>query len=100
MQTRALALIALPLLAAACSQRVQTVIDGDPVIRVLRKDAIRAIDRPKMIPAAEANGRIVGWEPVLGVFDGTTARAYPLWYLDDHEIVNDVMGDTPIAATW
>ena len=40
------------------------------------------------------------YEPILGVHDGQRARAYPLWYLDTHEIVNDMLGDVPIAATW
>ena len=39
-------------------------------------------------------------EPVLGVALGGEAVAYSLWYLDGHEIVNDLVGGTPIAATW
>jgi hypothetical protein len=34
------------------------------------------------------------------VFDGTVAKAYSLWQLDHHEIVNDTLGDVPIATTW
>ncbi len=75
-------------------------VDGDPIIRVLRKNAIRSIDRPQMVPAAEVDDELVDHEPILGVHDGQRARAYPLWYLDAHEIVNDMLGDVPIAATW
>ena len=32
------------------------VVEGDPIIRVLRKDAIPSIDRPRMIPVDEAAG--------------------------------------------
>ena len=39
-------------------------------------------------------------EPVIGVFDGEQARAYPTWVLDGHEIVNDRLSQLPIAATW
>ncbi len=40
-------------------------------------------------------------EPVVTVeIEGETPRAYPLRYLNWHEIVNDVIGDTPIAVTY
>jgi hypothetical protein len=39
-------------------------------------------------------------ELVIGVNDGTEAKAYSTWLLDNHEIVNDVIGNTPIAVTW
>ena len=39
-------------------------------------------------------------EPVLGVVVGRDARAYSLWHLDRHEIVNDTIGKLPIAVTW
>jgi hypothetical protein len=39
-------------------------------------------------------------EMILGVYDGKQARAYSTWHLDRHEIVNDRLGETPIAATW
>jgi hypothetical protein len=31
---------------------------------------------------------------------GGEARAYSLWQLDAHEIVNDQIAGTAIAATW
>ena len=83
---------------SGCSSGV--IIDGDPIVRVLRKDAIRSIDRPKMITVTEADALMADEAPVLGVFDGKEARAYSLWHLDVHEIVNDTLGDLPIAATW
>ena len=39
-------------------------------------------------------------EPVLGVVLNGEARAYSLWHLDAHEIVNDTLAGTAIAATW
>ncbi len=40
-------------------------------------------------------------EPVVTVeIAGETPRAYPLRYLNWHEIVNDVVGDVPIAVTY
>jgi hypothetical protein len=39
-------------------------------------------------------------EPVLGVVIGGEARAYSLWQLDAHEIVNDQIAGKAIAAAW
>lgn len=76
------------------------VADGVEVYRLLPPDAIAAIDEPEMIPAAEVAGIMSDDEPVLGVSDGAIARAWSIWMLDAHEVVNDRLGDTPIAATW
>ena len=40
-------------------------------------------------------------ETVLGVVGKNgTAKCYSAWQLDSHEIVNDELDGTPIAATW
>ena len=39
-------------------------------------------------------------EMVIGVVHNGIARAYSAWYLDRHEIVNDVVGGDPVAVTW
>jgi hypothetical protein len=80
--------------------KVEMVIEGDPLIRLLKKDGIPAIDEPEMITVSEAADLLKDEEPVIGIFDGENARAYPTWYLDGHEIVNDRLGQLPIAATW
>jgi hypothetical protein len=72
---------------------------GHPLYKVLAPDAIPAIDDPRFVPAAQADF-MKDEEPVLGVFHGGVAKAYSLWHLDHHEIVNDTLGRTPIAATW
>ena len=79
---------------------VEATIEGDPLIRLLPKDGIPAIDDPEMIPASEAGSIMKDDEPIIGIFDGKNARAYPTWYLDGHEIVNDRIGQLPVAATW
>ena len=64
------------------------------------KDGIPALDDPNFI-AVSAETRIDGREPVITVeLDGHTPRAYPIRYLTWHEIVNDVIGDTPVAVTF
>lgn len=72
---------------------------GDPVVKVLPPDAIPAIDDPRFVPADKARF-MQDDEPVLGVVHEGVAKAYSLWHLDRHEVVNDRLGDTPIAATW
>ena len=75
------------------------VIDGDPVMRGLPKDAIPAIDEPTFVRADRATF-MTDDEYVIGVFDGTTAKAYSTWHLNGHEIVNDTLGSAAITVTW
>lgn len=37
---------------------------------------------------------------VIGVATGSAAKAYPVSYLDRHEMVNDVIAGDPILVTW
>ncbi len=77
-RTGAAILLATGMFAAGCAASVDMTFEGDPIERVLRKNAIRSIDRPHMISSAEAADLLVEHEPVLGVHDGEQARAYPL----------------------
>jgi hypothetical protein len=70
----------------------------DAIVQLLPRDAIPAIRKPRFIRAEEASLR--SDEKVLGILIGGEARAYPLIDLDRHEIVDDVVAKTPIAATW
>lgn len=95
-------IVGLTLLALALPQgqwAEVVVIDGDPVMRGLPKDAIPAIDAPVFVPAREATF-MDDAEYVIGVSDGTTAKAYSTWLLNGHEIVNDTLGSASIAVTW
>ena len=76
------------------------VIQGAPILTVLPMDAIPAIDNPKYVPVAEADSFMRPDEPVLGITDGKTAKAYSTWQLNHHEIVNDTLGNLPLAVTW
>lgn len=76
-----------------------TEIDGDPVHTLLRPDGIPSIDTPDFVPASEAKFMKKG-EMVIGVVHNGIAKAYSLWHLDRHEIVNDLFGDDPLAVTW
>ena len=63
------------------------------------KDGIPAIDHPKFIPVADATF-VDDREPVLALNINGDARAYPVQILIWHELVNDVVGRTPVAVSY
>ena len=63
------------------------------------KDGIPAIDRPTFIPIADATF-LDDREPVLALALNGEARAYPVQILIWHELVNDVVGGTPVAVSY
>lgn len=64
------------------------------------KDGIPALSDPRFLKASEES-RIYDREPVITVeLKGQGPRAYPIRYLTWHEIVNDQIGDTPVAVTF
>ena len=100
---------AIALLAALCAgpalpgtapvlPRV-SVIEGDPVLTVLGPDTIASLDDPKFVAASQASF-MRGDEPVVGIISGGVAKAYSIWHLDHHEIVNDDIGGRAVAVTW
>jgi len=66
------------------------------VRNVIPRDAIPSVDDPTFGPAFDraADDRVLVYDP-----GDEPARAYPLRYLNYHEIVNDA-ADRPIAVTW
>jgi hypothetical protein len=73
---------------------------GDPVYRVLPPGQIPAIDEPRFVRGKEADEQMSPEEPVFGITMGDESRAYSLWQLDRHEIVNDELAGVAFAATW
>ncbi|MEH6833836.1 MULTISPECIES: DUF3179 domain-containing protein [Falsihalocynthiibacter] len=64
------------------------------------KDGIPALSDPSFIAASD-EAKIGGREPVITLeIKGETPRAYPIRYLTWHEIVNDDVGDIPVAVTF
>lgn len=64
------------------------------------KDGIPALSDPTFIQVSQES-RIGEREPVIAVeIDGETPRAYPIRYLTWHEIVNDEIGELPVAVTF
>lgn len=81
-------------------KEVLAVIEGDSLFKVLEPDAIPAIRTPEFINSKIAENQMSDDEPVLGIEYLGEYKAYSLWQLDHHEIVNDSIGNIPIAVTW
>lgn len=64
------------------------------------KDGIPSIDNPKFVTLDAAREWIDPKEPVIMVEQNGEVRGYPLQILTFHEIVNDVIGGTPVAVTF
>jgi len=62
------------------------------------RETLSAIDRPSVVGAAQARLRDDAW--VVGVVIDGRARAYGLALLDEHEVVNDRIGDTDFVVVW
>jgi Protein of unknown function (DUF3179) len=63
------------------------------------RDGIPAIDQPRFV-AAEKASFLRDEDRVLSVKIDNEVRAYPLRILNWHEIVNDQIGDQPVAVTY
>jgi len=63
------------------------------------KDGIPSIDDPSFVGPDDADFLDPG-DPVFGVARDGVVRAYPQKILVQHEIVNDVLGDWPVAVTY
>jgi len=64
------------------------------------KDGIPAIDNPKFISTAEADGFLSPREPIAALELDGEARAYPIQILTWHEIVNDEIAGQPVSVTF
>ncbi len=102
----ALAVSSAPLLAGADAQLIngfeitrhrvarEDIVAGGPP-----RDAIRAVDQPRFTPAGEA-AWLADVLPVLGVEHRGEAHAYPLYFLEWHLVVNDVIGGDPVVVSF
>ena len=64
------------------------------------QDGIPSIDNPKFQSVQEADEILEDSELVLGLNINGDIRVYPLQILVWHEIVNDVVGNQPVAVTY
>ncbi len=63
------------------------------------KDGIPALSNPKFITPSEAT-YLQPEDRIIGLTASDQAKAYPLKILNYHEIVNDRVGDLPVAVTY
>lgn len=82
------------------SHRKGDLVQGDPMYRITAPGAIRAIDNPKWATVAQSQSDMQPDEPVIVYQQDGETRVYSTWTLNNHEIVNDYVGDTAIAVTW
>lgn len=66
--------------------------------QLLPRGQIAAVTDPQYVSAEEAE--IADDSYVLGIVVAGKARAYSLNLLNNHEVVNDQIGDLPFAAVW
>ncbi len=79
-----------------------------PAGRDLRKNGLPTLTNPPTIPARDYDPgaklgdvrKLVSGDRVIGVVFAGEARAYPLWIMNWHEIINDSVGGRPIAVTY
>ena len=71
---------------------------NDAIRTLLPFDAIPAITDPQFVSASAA--KLDADAPVIGVTFNDESRAYSLYLLNGHEIVNDGVGGLKIATTW
>ena len=63
------------------------------------RDAIPAIKKPEHAPADKAPW-VLDRHRVIGMVINGEARAYPLYILEVHEMVDDVLGGVPVAPNY
>ncbi len=66
--------------------------------QLLPRDGIQPIYDPQFTSAAAVDWP--GETQVIGVAAGGEAKAYPVSFLDQHEMVNDFIAGDPILVTW
>jgi hypothetical protein len=73
---------------------------GDVISGGPPKDGIPSIDSPRFVSVGDADAWLAPEEAVILLELDGDARAYPLQILMWHEIVNDTIGETPVAVTY
>lgn len=63
-------------------------------------DGIPSIDDPQFVTLEEADEWLGTKEPVVYLEAGGEVHAYPIQIMTYHEIVNDTVGDIPVAVTY
>jgi hypothetical protein len=89
---------AAPVDDAALDAILARAINTGPMSRP--RDFFRTIEQPKFLAAGDTGDTMSDDEIVLGLEIGGVARAYPINYLNDHEMVREEIGGLPLLITW
>ena len=74
------------------------VVNSGPMARP--RDFFRAITKPEYLAVDEAVGSMSDDEVVIGLEIDGDCRAYPINYLNDHELVREEIGGLPLLVSW
>ncbi len=74
------------------------VVSSGPMSRP--RDFFRVITKPEYFAVDEAGGSMLDDEVVVGLEIDGEYRAYPINYLNDHELVREEIGGLPLLVTW
>jgi hypothetical protein len=96
----ALVLMHTSMAMAQSRKTTTTLIEGDTMYTLMEPGGIPAIFDPEFADVQSDAGDFDADEPMLVIAVGDEVRAYSTWHLDHHEVVNDRIGDTPLAVTW
>lgn len=78
----------------------ETEIKGHTMYTLMPPGEIPAIFDPIYVSVEEAELSYYANEPLMVVSHNGEIKGWSTWHLDQHEVVNDIVGGTPIAATW
>lgn len=86
--------------SAQMPEPVKTMVAGDTLYTLLKPGDIPAIFDPEFISVEEAEKLYHKNEPLMVVSKGGEVKAYSVWHLDGHEVVNDYLDGDAITVTW
>jgi hypothetical protein len=75
-------------------------VEGSPMYHLIPRGWITPVNHPRFASTDEAASFMQDDEPVIVLERGGEVRVYSTWYLDGHEVVNDVVDGEPFAVTW
>jgi Protein of unknown function (DUF3179) len=73
---------------------------GLPILAARPRDTFRVIRKPWLLPANQGDIMLGFDEPVLGLVIHGDVRAYSTNQLNDHEMVLDDVGGTPVLVSY
>jgi Protein of unknown function (DUF3179) len=73
---------------------------GLPIVTFGKRGHFKVIRKPQYVSAEEGDRLLFAGEPVLGLVHNGQTRAYSTNQLNDHEMVIDEIGGTPVLVTY